>query len=69
VANRNNNAPDNRNNNVGFRLANTGKLPGTAVSTDAVGVAVSVQRLFLLRLPTGRIFAQPVRLVTVRPAP
>jgi hypothetical protein len=25
VANRNNNAPDNRNNNVGFRLANTGK--------------------------------------------
>jgi hypothetical protein len=27
VANRNNNTPDNRNNNIGFRLANTGKCP------------------------------------------
>ncbi|MBK7408956.1 MAG: hypothetical protein IPJ40_13385 [Saprospirales bacterium] len=38
VANRNNNSPGNRNNNIGFRLANTVPAPGMSVSTDADSV-------------------------------
>jgi hypothetical protein len=45
AANRNRNTPDNRNNNLGFRLASPpagrrdgGGVPGTAVFTDAAGV-------------------------------
>jgi hypothetical protein len=38
-ANRNNNNPDNRNNNLGFRLASPPALPGVTASTDSVSVA------------------------------
>ena len=38
-ANRNRNDPDNRNNNIGFRLAQAARRPGAAVSTDAAGAA------------------------------
>jgi hypothetical protein len=52
VANRNNNTPGNRNNNIGFRLANTGKnarnglLYGTCRSGDFLSSRLSC-------IPTG----------------
>ena len=42
-ANRNRNNPDNRNNNLGFRLAQYARqLPGAALSKDRAGVAAGV---------------------------
>ena len=39
-ANRNRNTPDNRNNNVGFRLAQSARMmPGAGASTDSPGAA------------------------------
>lgn len=63
MAYRNNNTPGNRNNNLGFRLANTGKLPGTAVSTDAAGVATFCPAICPAPDPSGRIFIHTARLV------
>ena len=54
VANRNNWQPDNRNNNLGFRLASTGKCSGACFFTEKQGVKISVQPFVRLPCPALR---------------